>query len=239
MRLSLKYTLMVHSRPPAQQGLIAGIAAGPPFSQMPELPDVVVYCEALERHYGGRYLVRIDVRSPFVLRKFEPDVQELVGQRVQAFRRIGKRIVWQFESGLHLVLHLMIAGRLHQRPPGKRPSGKYDLAGFHFADRPECAPASTLFLTEQGTQRQASIGVYATAREVASLDPGGLEIADSSLDEFRARLLSENHTLKRALSDPGLFSGIGNAYSDEILHAARLSPVTWTTRLRNGSKITW
>ena len=201
---------------------------------MPEIPDVVVYCEALHRHYQGRTLVRLDIRSPFVVRTFEPDIHELVGHQVVEFRRLGKRIVWHFGNGHYLVQHLMIAGRLHQRPAGRRPTGKSDLAAFHFAAGPDEAIDATLFFTEQGSKRQASLEVYATAGEVAQLDPGGLEIDQASFEEFRNRLAQENHTIKRALTDPKLFSGIGNAYSDEILHAARLSPVTWTSRLDDG-----
>ncbi len=198
---------------------------------MPELPDVAVYCEALSRHYTGRTLLRLDVRSPFVVRTFEPDVHELAGRRVVGFRRMGKRIVWQFKPDMWLVLHLMIAGRLHQRPAGRRPTGKHDLAAFQFSPDAQGEVDATLMLTEQGSKRQASLEVYATAEEVAALDPAGLEIEQASLAEFRARLTAENHTVKRALTDPRTFSGIGNAYSDEILHAARLSPVTWTSRL--------
>ena len=198
---------------------------------MPELPDVIIYCESLVRHYAGRVLARVDVRSPFVVRTFEPDVQQLVGSRVADIARMGKRIVWRFDCGTHLVMHLMIAGRLHQRPAGRRPTGKNDLLALHFAEELGQPIVATLMLTEQGSKRQASLGIYATADEVAKLDPGGLEIEGASLAEFSERLTSENHTLKRALCDPKLFSGIGNAYSDEILHAAKLSPIALTSRL--------
>jgi formamidopyrimidine-DNA glycosylase len=200
---------------------------------MPELPDVAVYCEALNRHYAGSLLVRIDVRSPFVLRTYQPEIQALLAARVVSFHRMGKRIVGRFDSGLCLVLHLMIAGRLHQRPAGRRPRGKHDLVAFHFAAAPEASIAATLMLTEQGSKRQASLGVYASFDDVLALDPGGLEVESASPEEFRTSLLRENHTLKRALCDPRLFSGIGNAYSDEILHAAQLSPLLWTSRLND------
>ncbi|WP_425395840.1 Fpg/Nei family DNA glycosylase [Aeoliella sp.] len=198
---------------------------------MPELPDVTIYCEALQRHYAGTVLVRVDIRSPFVVRTFDPDIHELTGRKIDGFRRMGKRIVWEFSGPLYLVMHLMVVGRLHERPPGRRPTGKHDLAAFHFAAAADTPPERTLMLTEQGSKRQASIAVLATRDEVAALDPGGLEVEQATLDEFRERLTSENHTLKRALTDPRLLSGIGNAYSDEILHAARLSPIKWTTKL--------
>lgn len=198
---------------------------------MPELPDVTVYCESLTRHYAGRVLRRVDVRSPFVVRTFEPDIHELQGQRVESFERLGKRIVWKFQKPCYLVLHLMIAGRLHQRPAGRRPKSKTDLAAFHFADAPAADIDATLMLTEQGSKKQASIHLLATADEVAEINPGGLELETATLEEFRDRLVQRNHTLKRALTDPKLFSGIGNAYSDEILHTAGLSPIQWTTRL--------
>lgn len=198
---------------------------------MPELPDVTIYCEALQRHYAGQSLVRVDVRSPFVVRTFEPDIHDLVGHQIVGFRRMGKRIVWQLSDSLYLVMHLMIAGRLHERAAGKRPAGKNDLAAFHFAAAAGEPPERTLMLTEQGSKRQASIAVLASQAEVDRLDPGGLEVEQATLAEFRERLTRENHTLKRALTDPHLLSGIGNAYSDEILHAARLSPIKWNTKL--------
>lgn len=203
---------------------------------MPELPDITVYCEALTRHYAGQALKRIDAKSPFVVRTFEPDISELQGKTVLGFSRMGKRIVWELEGGMRLVLHLMIAGRLHQRKPNTRPRGKTDLVAFHFV-APESAKDSkaevtgTLMLTEQGSKRQASLHVFATAEEAEELNPGGLEIEQATLESFTQRLRNNNHTLKRALTDPHILSGIGNAYSDEILHAARLSPLKWTTRL--------
>ncbi|MCO6047112.1 hypothetical protein NG895_24710 [Aeoliella sp. ICT_H6.2] len=198
---------------------------------MPELPDVTVYCEALQRHYAGRVLVRVDIRSPFVVRTFEPDIHELAGRGVEGFRRIGKRIVWTFSDSLYLVMHLMIAGRLHERSAGRRPTGRNDLAAFHFASSAGGPIERTLMLTEQGSKRQASLVVLAGLTEVDALDPGGLEVAGATLPEFRERLTSENHTLKRALTDPRILAGIGNAYSDEILHAAGLSPIKWTSKL--------
>ncbi|HEY8104770.1 MAG TPA: DNA-formamidopyrimidine glycosylase family protein [Gemmatimonadales bacterium] len=191
---------------------------------MPELPDVVVYLEALERRIVGRPLERVRITSPFVLRSVDPPITEVEGRRVVGLRRMGKRIVWALEGGLFLVIHLMIAGRLRWRPRGAKPPGRMGLAAFDFPD-------GTLLLTEAGSKRRASIHLVRGENLLAELDRGGLEPLQIDVDAFRARLVSESHTLKRALTDPRLFSGIGNAYSDEILHRARLSPLALTRRL--------
>jgi formamidopyrimidine-DNA glycosylase len=196
---------------------------------MPELPDVEVYCDALNRFYTGRVVERIALRSPFVVRTFQPELFAAEGRRVRGFRRLGKRIVWQFEGELFLMLHLMIAGRLHRRPPGAAPRGKQDLAAFYFGNRD--GPADALMLTEASPKKRASIHMVQGALSLAEHDRRGLEPLECTLEEFATSLRSENHTLKRSLTSPALFSGIGNAYSDEILHAARLSPVQLTSRL--------
>jgi formamidopyrimidine-DNA glycosylase len=196
---------------------------------MPELPDVEIYCEALGRFYQNRAIERIDVRSPFVVRTFEPDPSTAVGRRILGFRRLGKRIVWELADELFLVLHLMIAGRLHRKKAGVRPTAKNDLVAFHFGD--DDGPADTLILMEASPKKRASIHMVQGAAGLAEHNPGGLEVLDATVDEFAARLRVENHTLKRSLAAPRLFSGIGNAYSDEILHAAHLSPITLTSRL--------
>ena len=186
---------------------------------MPELPDVVVYIEALTRHLVGRRLERIHLLSPFVLRSVDPPIDTLHGQTVRDVRRIGKRIVLAFDD-VFLVIHLMIAGRLRWREPGKKPGmgPKMILASFDFAH-------GTLFFTEASSQKRASMLLVRGEAALRALDPGGIEPLDATLEQFHAALTRENHTLKRALTDPHLFSGIGNAYSDEILHAARLSPL--------------
>src|SRR5262245_3788097 len=191
---------------------------------MPELPDIVVYLEALERRVAGRTLQRVRVAHPFLVRTFDPPLDATFGQTVRGLRRLGKRIVFELDGDLSLVRHLMIAGRLHWKPPGAKPPGKLGLAAFDF-------PGGTLILTEAGTQRRASLHVVRGAAGLAPHQPGGLEVLEADAAAFREVLRRHNHTLKRALTDPHLFSGIGNAYSDEILHRARLSPLTWTTRL--------
>jgi formamidopyrimidine-DNA glycosylase len=193
---------------------------------MPELPDVTVYVEALEQRIVGQCLERIIIPSPFLLRTALPPIQSAHGKRVKEVRRIGKRIAIGLESELWLVFHLMIAGRLHWFAKGAAVSKRAALARLEFAN-------GLLTLTEAGTKRRASLHLVEGADALRLQDPGGLEILQSSLAEFADRLRSENHTLKRALTDPKLFSGIGNAYSDEILHAARLSPVTLTGRLED------
>jgi formamidopyrimidine-DNA glycosylase len=191
---------------------------------LPELPDVVVYLGALERRILGRRLSCVRLLSPFVLRTVEPPITALNDRRVLALRRIGKRIVLGFEDELYLVIHLMIAGRLRWGPPGAKPPGRVGLAAFDFDE-------GTLLLTEAGTKRRASLHVVRGSLELAGFERGGLEPLEASPVEFAARLRLESHTLKRALTDPRLFSGIGNAYSDEILHRARLSPLKLTGRL--------
>jgi formamidopyrimidine-DNA glycosylase len=191
---------------------------------MPELPDVVVYIEALEQRILGQTLERVRMASPFLLRTISPAIVEVEGRTAQRLRRIGKRIAIGFEGELWLVLHLMIAGRLHWREPRVNLPAKRALAAFDFT-------AGSLLLTEAGSQKRASLHVIRGEDGLHALDPGGLEVLDAKLEDFSAALRSENHTLKRALTDPRLFSGIGNAYSDEILHRARLSPVTLTQRL--------
>ena len=196
---------------------------------MPELPDITVYIEALTTRTVGETLEKIRLASPFLLRSVDPPVGELHGKRVVGLRRMGKRIVFALENELFLVLHLMIAGRLHWKdasPGGERPKipGKRGLAAFDFT-------SGTLILTEAGSQKRAALHVVRGERGLLSLSRGGLEVLEADLGAFREALTFENHTLKRALTDPWLFSGIGNAYSDEILHRAQLSPVKWTRRL--------
>ena len=195
---------------------------------MPELPDVVVYLEALERHVVGQRLERVTLQSPFVLRSVDPPVDAIVGQTVRAVRRIGKRIVLIFDPDLFLVLHLMIAGRLRWRAPSQKAGigPRLVLASFAFAN-------GTILFTEAGSKKRASMQIVRGTAALAALDPGGLEPLDATLEQFRAALTRENHTVKRALTDPHLFSGIGNAYSDEILHAAKLSPLKQTRRLHD------
>ena len=191
---------------------------------MPELPDVTVYIEALATRVAGATLTRIRLLHPFVLRSVEPPLADAHGRRVVGFRRLGKRIVFVLEGDLFLVVHLMIAGRLHWKPAGARAPGKLGLAAFDFS-------TGTVVLTEAGTKRRASIQLVRGEADLAGLDPGGLEVMDADLGTFRDALTAENHTLKRALTDPTIFAGIGNAYSDEILHRARLSPVKQTRQL--------
>lgn len=191
---------------------------------MPELPDIVVYLERLKPRVQGQRLQRVRLANPFLLRTFEPPITDVNDRTVVGLRRLGKRIVFAVEPDLFLVLHLMIAGRLQWKPPGAKPPGKVGLAAFDF-------PTGTLILTEAGTKRRASLHLVRGEAELARHNPGGLEVLDADEAQFRAALLRENHTLKRALTDPRLFSGIGNAYSDEILHCARLSPLLLTQRL--------
>jgi formamidopyrimidine-DNA glycosylase len=193
---------------------------------MPELPDVTVYVEKLQQRLQGRRLQRARMLNPFVLRTAVPPLASAEGCAVADVRRLGKRIVLVLDSGACLVIHLMIAGRLRWLKPGAKPPGKLALASFEFD-----GDAGTLLLTEAGTQRRASIHLLADEAALAALDPGGLEVMGSEPAAFAARLRSENHTLKRALTMPQLFSGIGNAYSDEILHRARLSPLALTRSL--------
>jgi formamidopyrimidine-DNA glycosylase len=192
---------------------------------MPELPDIVVYIERLRPRVKGQVLEKTAVVTPFLLRTFDPPLDALEGQTVVGLRRLGKRIVFAFFPDLFLVFHLMIAGRLHWKERGAKPPGKVGLAAFTF-------PTGTLILTEAGRKRRASLHVLRGEGALAEQDRGGLEVLDAGEAAFHTALLRENHTLKRALTDPRLFSGIGNAYSDEILHAAKLSPLTWTHRLK-------
>jgi formamidopyrimidine-DNA glycosylase len=208
---------------------------------VPELPDITVYREAVERRVLGRRLERLQLISPFLLRTAEPPIEALSGKRVLELRRLGKRVVFGFEEELWLSIHLMIAGRFHWmdpppvpvQPPPERsarharrtPRGKPNQqAQFKFEN-------GVLVLTEAGTKRRASLHLVQGLSALKALDPGGLEVMDCTMEQFSRRLTSQNHTLKRALTDPRLFSGIGNAYSDEILHNARLSPVTLTQKL--------
>ena len=188
---------------------------------MPELPEAETYLWALRPRIVGRTLERVRIASPFLVRSVDPPVGALEGRIVVGLRRIGKRIVFCFEGDLFLVLHLMIAGRLHWKPLGAKLPGRMGLAAFDFEN-------GTLTLTEAGTKRRAALNVVRGEAALAMHDPGGLEVLDADLATFRARLESENHTTKRALTDPHLFSGIGNAYSDEILHRARMSPFKQT-----------
>jgi formamidopyrimidine-DNA glycosylase len=191
---------------------------------VPELPDITLYLAQLTPRILHQPLLRLDVRSPFVLRSVDPPPSALEGRRVVGLMRMGKRIVFSFEGDLFVVIHLMIAGRFRWYPPGKKAGGKLVLAVFEFPD-------GLLFLTEAGTKRRASIHLVAGKEGLRQFERGGLEVLEADLAGFRERLTSENHTLKRSLTDPRLFSGIGNAYSDEILHRARLSPLAHTSRL--------
>ena len=191
---------------------------------MPELPDVEVYIERIAAQLHGRTLERLQLHNPFVLRSVAPPPAALVGRKVESVRRIGKRIALGFSDDLFLVIHLMIAGRLRWRPPGKKMGGKLVLAELGFEH-------GTLYLTEAGTQRRAMLHVVAGEQSLEQFARGGIEVLDASLTEFAERLRSENHTLKRALTDPRIFSGIGNAYSDEALHRARMSPLALTRKL--------
>ncbi len=191
---------------------------------MPELPDIVVYLDALTPRIVGRQLERARVTSPLLLRTADPPLSAVVGTRVTGLRRLGKRIVWEMEGQIFLVFHLMIAGRFKWRKPGAKSPGRIGLASFDFPD-------GTLLLTEASKKHRASLHVVRGAAALAAHNPGGLDVLSAELPAFRAALQSESHTLKRALTDPRLFDGIGNAYSDEILHAAKLSPFLLTGRL--------
>ena len=194
--------------------------------RVPELPDVVVYAEALTATVVDHTLERLHIQSPFVLRSVTPPIQSVVGREVRGIRRVGKRIVLTFDTDLFLVIHLMIAGRLRWRARGEKLGlgSKIVLASFEFAH-------GTLWLTEAGSKKRASMQLVQGEPALGALDPGGVEPLQITGDEFREALTRENHTVKRALTDPRLFSGIGNAYSDEILHAARLSPLKLTRSL--------
>jgi formamidopyrimidine-DNA glycosylase len=191
---------------------------------MPELPDITVYIEALAARVVGKRIEGVRLQTPFLLRTVEPPIGELAGKRVAGVRRLGKRIVIVLEDDLFLVIHLMVAGRFQWKAKDAKAKGRIDLAAFDFVD-------GTLVLTEAGTTRRASLHIVRGESELAQFNRGGLEVLDATLEQFVERVRSESHTIKRALTDPRLFSGIGNAYSDEILHRARLSPVKLTGRL--------
>jgi formamidopyrimidine-DNA glycosylase len=191
---------------------------------VPELPDITIYLEAMQQRIQGQRLQHIRMASPFLLRTALPPIQAAEDRKVCSLRRLGKRIAFGLEDDLWLVLHLMIAGRLHWRAPGVKLRRKLDLVSFDFSN-------GNLVLTEAGTRKRASLHVFQGEESLRTVDPGGLEVMHCPLEQFAERLTGANHTLKRALTDPRLFSGIGNAYSDEILHLARLSPVALTQRL--------
>jgi formamidopyrimidine-DNA glycosylase len=193
---------------------------------MPEFPDITIYVESLHSRIGGKTLERIRLFSPFVLRSVSPPIQEVEGKRITGFRRIGKLIVWEMEDEYFIVFHLMIAGRFHWKKSGAKPSGKIGLAAFDFSN-------GTLLLTEASTKKRASMHCVKDEVNLKQFDRGGLEVFDATIDRFRNVLRSENHTLKRALTDPRLFSAIGNAYSDEILHRAKLSPLFLTQNIND------
>jgi formamidopyrimidine-DNA glycosylase len=191
---------------------------------MPELPDIVAYVEALERKIVGHVITDIRIKSPFIIRSFEPPMSAAIGQPVTGVRRLGKRIVMELGDDLFLVIHLMIAGRFLWKAKGAPMTNKIALAAFDF-------DSGTLVLTEAGTQKRASIHLVRGADGLKEFDRGGMEVLEGTVEQFAERLRMENHTLKRSLTDPRLFSGIGNAYSDEILHRARLSPVLLTKKI--------
>jgi formamidopyrimidine-DNA glycosylase len=192
---------------------------------MPELPDIAAYISALEPRIVGQPLVRVRLANVFLLRTVQPPITEVEGRTVRELRRIGKRIAIGVDGDLWLVLHLMIAGRLHWRPVGAKLSGRQNLAAFDF-------PNGSLVLTEAGTKRRASLHALRGEEALRAIDPGGIDVFSGDFASFRAALSAENRTLKRALTDPRLLSGIGNAYSDEILHAAQLSPIALTHKLQ-------
>jgi formamidopyrimidine-DNA glycosylase len=192
---------------------------------MPELPDIVTYIGALEPRIVGQQLQHVRIATPFLLRTAQPPLTDAEGHAVRELRRIGKRIAIGIDNDLWLVLHLMIAGRLHWRAPGAKLGGRQSLAAFDF-------PNGSLVLTEAGSSRRASLHVVRGEKDLQALDPGGIDVFSSDFDSFRTVLTTENRTLKRALTDPRWLSGIGNAYSDEILHAAQLSPIVLTHKLK-------
>src|SRR5581483_12365433 len=191
---------------------------------MPELPDIAAYITALEPRIVGQPITKIRIASPFLLRTASPPLSSAEGRSVRELRRVGKRIAIGLHDDLWLVLHLMIAGRLHWKAAAPQLSGRRNLAAFDF-------PHGSLLLTEAGTRHRAALHIFADREALQSVDPGGIDVLAANLDAFRAALTAENHTLKRALTDPRLLSGIGNAYSDEILHAAQLSPIVLTNKL--------
>lgn len=190
---------------------------------MPELPDIEAYRHALDARFQGAVLERLRISNPFLLRTIEPTPEEAVGRAIREFKRLGKRVAIGLDGGLWLVIHLMIAGRFHLRAPGVRLAGKQQLAAFDF-------PVGSLVLTEAGSKRRASLHIV-NDQDLYQHDPGGIDPREASFADFAERLTRGNHTLKRVLTDPKLYSGIGNAYSDEILHRARLSPIKLTKKL--------
>jgi len=213
---------MLHSSNLASRGLQCCTARE--IDALPELPDIVIYIESLEARLPGRALEQVRLRSPFVLRSVDPPIREAGGRRVRGLSRMGKRIVLALDDSLFLVVHLMVTGRLRWRAAGAGIPAKLGLAAFDF-------PHGTLLLTEAGKKKRASIHLVRGEEALRALDPCGLEVLACNLDQFAAALARERHTLKRSLTDPRLFSGIGNAYSDEILHRARLSPFKLSDRL--------
>ena len=209
----------------AKQRGCKSIAPARKLIRMPELPDIAAYISALEPRIVGQPIESVRLASPFLLRTVEPPLTQIEGRTVRELRRIGKRIAIGVDGDLWLVLHLMIAGRLHWHPPRAKLAGRNSLAAFDF-------PNGSLLLTEAGTKRRASLHVLAGEEALRSVDPGGIDVFANDLAAFHAALTAENRTLKRALTDPRLLSGVGNAYSDEILHAAQLSPVTLTQKLQ-------
>ncbi len=192
---------------------------------MPELPDITVYVEALSQRVLGEPIVGVRIRGPFFLKTFDPPVEAVHGKRVQTVKRVGKRIAFGLEDDLWIVVHLMIAGRLHWKPPGAKLAAKVNLGAIDF-------PKGTLTITEAGSKHRASLWVLAGRDAWREHDPGGLEIETATLEEFTSVLTRENHTVKRALTDPHAFSGVGNSYSDEILHRAKMSPLLLTQKLK-------
>ena len=191
---------------------------------MPELPDIELYLHALRPRVLGQSVLGVRIASPFLLRTVQPSVDELLGKRVLSLGRLGKRIVLGLEGELYVVIHLMIAGRFRWKPPGEKIPGRLGLAAFDFED-------GTLLLTEASKKKRAALHLYRGERGLVEQDPGGIEPLQVDYPGFKAAVLERNHTVKRALTDPRILSGIGNAYSDEILHRARLSPLIWTTRM--------
>jgi formamidopyrimidine-DNA glycosylase len=191
---------------------------------MPELPDVELYLHALRQHVIGKALDGVRVASPFLLRSVEPPLEDAAGKTVLGVRRIGKRVVLELDGELFIVIHLMIAARLRWKPPGQKVPGRVGLAAFDFED-------GTLLLTEASKKKRAALYVCEGQAALSEHDPGGIEPLEADLDALRNAITEQNHTVKRALTDPRILSGIGNAYSDEILHRAKLSPLVWTQRL--------
>jgi formamidopyrimidine-DNA glycosylase len=219
---------MVDQPPPRDKRVLTWEPRGSSRS-MPELPDVEVYLEALTSRIVGSTLLGLRIFRPFVLRSVDPPPSETSGRRVEGVRRLGKRVVFELDGELFIVIHLMIAGRLHWRRAGAKAPGKIGLVAFDF-------PHGTLLMTEAGSKRRASLHLVRGSAGLREYDPGGLEVLQTDLPSFQAALTRENHTLKRVLTDARLFSGIGNAYSDEILHRARLSPVKMSRQLDEGER---